>query len=203
MGRFTVIPQDTFEDMQLEAGILLKNFDPANVTDPADADIICATTGGVQITCQPEFSDLAEDIDNVPDGMKEFMHLDKWTCSISTTSLSTSAAGIKLALGCADISENDGTHIIPRGDLEQTDFTDIWWVGDKANGGFVAARLKNALSTGGFQLQTGKNSKGQTTLEISGHRSINAQKEVPMEFYSVDPDTTTETTTETTTNTTP
>lgn len=203
MGRFTVIPQDTFEDMQLEAGVLLKSFDPANVTEPADEDIICATTGGVQITCQPEFSDLAEDIDNVPDGMKEFMHLDKWNCSISTTSLSTSAAGIKLALGCADISETDGTNIIPRGDLSQDDFTDIWWVGDKANGGFVAAQLKNALSTGGFQLQTGKNSKGQTTLEISGHRSINAQKEVPMQFYSVDPDTTDTTTTVDTNTTTP
>lgn len=193
MGRFTVIPQDTFEDMQLDAGILLKNFDPANVTDPADADIICATTGGVQVTCQPEFSDLGEDVDNVPNGMKELMHLDSWTCSISTTSLSTSPAGIKLALGCADISQTDGTHVIPRADLSQSDFTDIWWVGDKANGGFVACKLKNALSSGGFSLQTGKNAKGQTTLEISGHPSISAQKEVPMEFYSVDPETTTTT----------
>ena len=201
MGRFTVIPQDTFEDMQLEAGILLKSFDPANVTEPADADIICATTGGVQITCQPEFSNLAEDIDNVPDDMKEFMHLDKYKCGISTTSLSTSAAGIKLALGCADIDSNDATHIIPRGTLKQSDFTDIWWVGDKANGGIVAARLKNALSTGGFSLKTGKNAKGQTTLDISGHRSINAQTEVPMEFYSIDPDTT-DTTTPVDTNTT-
>ena len=39
MGAFTVIPQDTFDDLQLDAGILLKNFDPAQ---PAvvDADIV-------------------------------------------------------------------------------------------------------------------------------------------------------------------
>ena len=189
MGRFTVIPQDTFESMQLETGVLLKNFDPANVTEPADEDIICATTGGITVTCQMETSDLAEDIDNVPDGMMEFIHLDRWNCSISTTSLSTSAEDIKFSLGCADIDSKDETHIIPRAELKQTDFRDIWWVGDKANGGFVAARLKNALSTGGFSLKTGKNAKGNTTLEISGHRSIKKQGEVPMEFYSIDPTT--------------
>lgn len=186
MGAFTVIPQDAFEGMQLETGVLLKSFDPSDPVAPDDADIICATTGGITIECKPEFQDLAEDVDNVPDGMKEFMHLTKWNCSISTTSLDTSAAGIKMSLGCADIDENNTSKIIPRGELAQTDFAHIWWVGDKANGGCVAVKLKNALSTDGFSLKTGKNSKGQTTLNIKGHRSITAQNEVPMEFYSID-----------------
>lgn len=187
MGKFTIIPQDAFEGMQLETGVLLKSFDPSDPDEPDDADIICATTGGITIECKPEFQDLAEDVDNVPDGMKEFMHLIKWNCSISTTSLNTSAAGIKMSLGCADIDSNNTSKIIPRGELAQTDFAHIWWVGDKANGGCVAVKLKNALSTDGFSLKTGKNSKGQTTLNISGHRSITAQNEVPMEFYSIDP----------------
>lgn len=184
MGTFTVIPQSTFEDMQLDAGILLKNFDPSN---PAvvDADIVTATTGGIQITCQPSFSDLAEDVDNVPNGMKEFKHLDSWECSMSTTALGTSPSMIRFALGCADIDGTDTTKIVPRADLKQTDFGDLWWVGDKADGGFVAVKIKNALSTEGFSLQTTKNGKGQTGLTIAGHVSINAQKEVPMEFYSV------------------
>lgn len=188
MGMFTIIPQDAFEGMQLETGVLLKNFDPANVAEPDDADIICATTGGITVECKPEFQDLAEDVDNVPDGMKEFMHLTKWNCSISTTSLDTSASGIKMSLGCADIDSNNTSKIIPRGELAQTDFSHIWWVGDKANGGCVAVKLKNALSVEGFSLKTGKNSKGQTTLTINGHRSIAAQNEVPMEFYSIDPE---------------
>ena len=45
MGRFTVIPQDAFSGLQLDAGVLLKKFDPAKPSAPADADIICATTG--------------------------------------------------------------------------------------------------------------------------------------------------------------
>jgi hypothetical protein len=116
--------------------------------------------------------------------MKEFKHLDGWDCSISTTGLGTSPALIQRALGCADIDGTDPTKVIPRMKLNQSDFGDLWWVGDKANGGFVAIRLKNALSTGGFSLQTTKNGKGTVALTIMGHVSINAQDEVPMEFYS-------------------
>jgi hypothetical protein len=129
---------------------------------------------------------LAEDVDNAPNNLKEFKHLDGWDCSISTTALGTSPALIKLALGAADINGTDSTKIVPRRDLNQTDFSDLWWVGDKANGGFVAVKLMNALSTGGFSLQTTKNGKGQIALEITGHVSLAAQDVVPMEFYSAD-----------------
>lgn len=197
MGKFTVVPSDTFDTLQLDAGVLLKNFDPSNPVAPADADIICATTGGVNPSCVPTFSDFGEDIDNVPNNMKELKHLDGWDCGISTTGLGTSPALIRMALGCADIDTTDTTKIVPRADLSQEDFTDIWWVGDKANGGMVAIQLKNALSTGGFSLQTSKNGKGQIALTITGHVSISAQKEVPMVFYSADPASTTYSVTQT------
>ena len=184
-GRFTKIPQNAFDALQLDAGMLLKRFDPAS-PEVLDADIICATTGGINPTCIPTFSDFGDDVDNVPQNMKEFKHLDGWECKISTTGLGTSTELIQMALGCADVDGVDTTKVIPRAKLNQTDFKDIWWVGDKANGGFVAIRLMNALSTGGFSLQTGKNAKGQVTIEITGHVSINAQNVVPMEFYSSD-----------------
>ena len=204
MGTYTVIPQNTFQDMQLDAGVLLKQFDPANPV-VVNADIITATTGGVQATCQPSYSDLAEDVDNVPNGMMEFQHNDGWDCSLSTTALGTSPEMIRMSLGCADIDGTDTTKIVPRADLKQSDFmSSVWWVGDKAGGGFVAIELKNVLSTEGFSLQTTKNGKGQTSLTLRGHVSINAQKVVPMVFYSVAGETdASEDTTETTTTTTP
>lgn len=188
MGMFTVIPSNTFDGLQVDAGVLLKTFNPAAPAAPADADIICATTGGINPVCTPTYSDYGEDVDNVPNNMMELKHLDGWECSLSTTSLGTTPELIKLALGAADI---DGTtKIVPRRDLKQTDFSDIWWVGDRADGGMVAIQLKNALSTGGFSLQTSKNGKGQIALTITGHVSINAQSEVPMVFYSAPPATT-------------
>ena len=188
MGKFTVIPENAFNGLQLDAGVLLKNFDPANPTAPADADIICATTGGVNPSCKPTFSDFGEDVDNVPNNMMEFKHLDGWDCTLATTSLGTTPELIKLSLGCADIDGEDATKIVPRADLKQTDFTDIWWVGDRADGGFVAIQIKHALSTDGFSLQTTKNGKGTIALTLTGHVSINAQKDVPMVFYSADPE---------------
>ena len=184
MGLFTVIPQDTFDGLQLDAGVLLKKFDPAKVAAPADEDIICATTGGINISCVPTYSDLGEDVDNCPTNTKELKHLDGWECKMSFTALGTSPENIKLALGAATVST---TKVTPNRDLKQEDFSDIWWVGDRADGGVVAACLKNALSTGGFTLQTTKNGKGQVSVELTGHVSIDAQDTMPMEFFSIAP----------------
>lgn len=184
MGMFTKIPQNAFNALQLDAGVLLNTFNPAS---PAvtDAAIICATTGGITVACTPTYSDFAEDVDNAPVNLKEFKHLDGWECKISTTSLGTSPELIRLALGAADITAAT-SKITPRRDLQQTDFADLWWVGDKADGGFVAVKLINGLATGGLSLTTTKNGKGQIALEITGHVSINAQDTMPMEFYSID-----------------
>lgn len=116
--------------------------------------------------------------------MMEFKHLDGWECKIATTGLGTSPELIRLALGAADVS---GDKITPRNSIKLTDYSDLWWVGDRADGGMVAVKLMNALSTGGFSLQTSKNGKGQVSIEITGHVSIRSQDVVPMEFYSADP----------------
>lgn len=184
MGKFTKIPQDTFEQIQLDAGVILKTFTPDTPTEPEDEDIICPTTGGINVSCVPTYSDMGEDVDNCPTNMMELKHLDGWECTMSFTSLGTSPESIRLSLGAADVT---GNKIVPRRDLKQTDFSDLWWVGDRADGGMVAVCLKNALSTGGFTLQTTKNGKGQVSVELMGHVSIDAQDTMPMEFYSAGP----------------
>lgn len=180
MGKFTKIPQNTFDALQLDAGVLLTTFDPAAAAEPDDSVIICATTGGINATCVPTFSDMGEDVDNCPVNMMELKKLDSWECKLRFTSIGISAAGIKLALGAADIS---GNAVIPRRNLAAGDFADIWWVGDRADGGMAAICLKNALSTGGFSLQTTKNGKGQLAVELTGHVSLDDQDAMPMEFY--------------------
>lgn len=185
MGKFTVIPKNTFDGLQLDAGVILNRFDPTNPEAPADADIVCATTGGISVTCEPTFSDMGEDVDNCPVNMKELKHLDSWACSMEFTSLGTSTESLRLSLGAADVNAETGA-ITPRRDLKQSDFSDIWWVGDRADGGLVAVQLKNALSTSGFSLQTTKNGKGQVSVTLTGHVSIDAQDTMPMVFYSLD-----------------
>lgn len=184
MGKFTRIPADTFEQIQTDAGILLYNFDPENPDKVNDEDIICPTTGGINAAAVPTYSDMGDDVDNCPANLLELKHLDSWDCTLGFTSLGTSAKSIRLALGAADIDGDDPTHIIPRKDLKTSDAADVWWVGDRADGGMVAVCLKRALSTSGFSLQTSKNGKGQTSVTLTGHVSVETQDEVPMEFWS-------------------
>ncbi len=180
---FYQIPQDAFEKLQMDAGLLLKAFDLTAGTYKNE-DIICATTGGINPACVAEYSDFAEDVDNAPNNLMEFKHLDGWNCTLSTTGLDVSLESIKLALGAADIVENK---VVMRRTLKQTDFQDLFWAGGTMDGGGVVILLRNALSTGGFSLQTTKNGKGQVTLEFTGHVSIKDQDTMPMEFYRLEP----------------
>ena len=181
MGRFSKLPIESFDEFQIDAGVLLKSFNPES-PELVDSDIICATTGGINPTCVPTYSDMGEDVDNCPVGMMELMNLDGWETTLGFTALNTTPEVIRMALGAADIGSSNGK-ITPRRDLKDTDFADVWWVGDRSDGGLVAIRLINALSTSGFSLQTTKNGKGQIAVTLAGHVSIQEQDVVPMEFY--------------------
>ena len=187
--KYTKIPEDTFQQLQMNAGILCKGFTPA---DGTATDIIGATTGGINFTATPEFTDFGEDIDNCPKNTLELKRLTSWEAKMSGTFVVVSADLAKSLIGAADVDSLDETHIVPRNDLDTNDFDDIWWIGDYSNlngdvnGGFCAVHLMNALSTGGFQIQSTDKAKGQFAFEFTGHYSMNAQDEVPFEVYIKD-----------------
>ena len=183
--KYTKIPEDTFKNLQLNAGVLLSDFNPATAT-VANESIIGATTGGVNFTATPTFSDYGDDIDNCPKNMKELKKLDSWEISLSGTYVTVDANAVKALVGAADVS---GNKITPRNDLKLTDFTDVWWVGDysdqngETNGGFVAIHMMNALSTGGFAIKSSDNGKGNFAFTYTAHYSISAPDTVPFEVY--------------------
>lgn len=183
---FNVITEEVFNELQVEAGVLLNSFNPASPVAPTAQNIITATTGGITASCVPTFEDFFADIDNAPNNVMEGKRITGWDCKFSTTAIGTSPEVIRLSLGAADVTAASGK-IEPRRNLKLSDFeSSIWWVGDRSDGGLVAIQLKNALSTGGFSLKTTKNGKGQLTLEITGHVSLNAQNDIPMVFYSIE-----------------
>ena len=191
MGMFTRIASDAFDALQTDAGVLLTGFDPLNpYVTPTDEQIVATTSGGINPACVPNYSDWGEDVDNVPNNMMELKHLDGWDCSMGFTSIKFNAANTVWALGAADKTtlSNGATKIVPRRNVNLSDFKDLWWVGDKADGGAYAVRLMNALSTGGLSIQTTKNGKGQMQQTITGHVSIHDQDTMPMEFYEIPAD---------------
>ena len=186
--KYTKIPENTFQNIQLNAGVLLSSFTPSSATVSEEA-IIGATTGGINFTATPTYIDFGEDIDNCPKNMKELKKLDSWEAKCSGTFVTVDTAVAKSLIGAADIGQSDTTKVTPRNDLAQADFSDIWIVGDYSdkngdtNGGFIAIHMMNALSTGGFQIQTADKAKGQFAFEYTAHYSMSAQDTVPFEMY--------------------
>lgn len=185
MAKYTKIPTTTFQQIQINAGVLLSEFTPAT---PAVTDnkILGATTGGVNFTATPSYLDYGEDIDNCPKNTKELKRLDDWEIKCTGNFVTMSAALAKRLSAAADLASEK---ITPRRDLDLNDFEDIWLVGDYSdkngptNGGYIAIHMMDTLSTGGFQLQTSDKAKGQFAFEFTAHFSMDAQDTVPFEIY--------------------
>ena len=184
--KYTQIPATAFEQIQLNAGILVDSFNPAT---GVIGNLLGATSGGVNFTDSVEYKDFGEDIDNCPKNMKELKKLDKHEAKLSGTFVTITAATARILAGAADVDANNSAHIIPRNDLADSDFKTIWWIGDYSDvntgehAGFVAIKMTNALYTGGFQIQTTDKDKGKFAFEFTGHYSMSAQDTVPYEIY--------------------
>lgn len=185
--KFTQIPQNTFKELVLNAGVLLSDFDPSTAT-LTNTDIIGATSGGITFSATPTFTDFGDDIDNCPKNMKELKKLDTWEAKMSGTFVSISATSAKAVTAAADL-DSGSKKLTPRNDIADADFSDVWLVADYSdkngdtNGGFVAIHMLNGLSTGGFQIKTGDKTKGQFAFEFTGHYSMDAQDTPPFEIY--------------------
>ena len=188
MAKFTKLPTDAFENIQLNAGILLSDFDPKTATIEQES-ILGATSGGINFTATPSYTDFGEDIDNCPKNTKELKHIESIEVKMSGTFITMKASTAKMLAGSADIDAKDATHIVPRADIVDSDFQDVWWVGDystktgEKNGGYCAIHMMNGLNTGGFQIQSTDKAKGQFAFEFTGHFSISDVSKVPYEVF--------------------
>lgn len=192
MAKFTQIPTDTFKKLQLGAGILTTAFDPATGALTA-SNIIGATSGGVSFEATPSFTDFGEDIDNCPKNTKELKKLDSWEAKMSGSFVTMDTTVATSVIGTAAVASNDSTKVVPRNSVEAKDFKNIWWVGDYSDinedgsstgkAGFIAIKLINALSTGGFKIQSGDKAKGTFEFEYTGHYSSENIDTVPFELY--------------------
>lgn len=184
--KYTQVPSDTFEKLQLNAGILVDDFTPAT---GVIGNLMGATSGGISFSTNPTYVDFGEDVDNVPANTMELKHLEAFDPTMSGTFLTCTAAVAKALVGAADIANGDNTKVVPRAELLNGDFDDVWWIGDYSdintgnNAGFIAIHLMNALNTAGFQIQSTKNEKGKLAFEYHGHYSIANMATVPFEIY--------------------
>ena len=178
--KFSKIASDTFSKLQLGAGVFLKEFTPSTSTFE-DSAIFGATDGGVSFSATPTYKDLAEGIDNATLNLKEFKRIDSWEVKMSGTLKTIDTAVAKSLLGAGTVATNKVT---ANAQLASGDFADLWWVGDYGeSGGYIAIHLINALSTGGFKIQSANKDKGSFACEYTAHSSVANADVVPFELY--------------------
>lgn len=186
--KFAKVNADLFKKIQINAGIICKGFVPST---GVVTDILSATSGGIQFASNPTYTDFFEDVDNLPPNTMQGKRITAWDPTLSGTMLEVNADNVKSRLGAADVTtEQTVKKVTPRAVLDEEDFDDIWFVGDYSDentgndAGFIAIHLTNALNTVGFQLQTGKDAKGQSTFEYHGHYDVTDDDQTPpFEIY--------------------
>lgn len=196
--KYTQVAADAFQKLQLNAGVLLTDFDPTSPPSKTTllSNIFAATSGGVSFATNPEYVDFGEDIDNVPPNTKQLKVLQSVNPVMSGTLKTADTDVAKALMGAADVS---GNKITPRSVLTDNDFIDdIWWVGDYSDvnvdkaatgggtagaAGFMAIHMMNVLSTGGLQLQSNDDGKGDFEFELTAHYDLEDIDTLPYEVY--------------------
>lgn len=186
--KFTKMPTDTFKQLTVNAGVILKTFDPS---DPklTDTNILGATSGGVNVSITRTFEDYGSDIDNCPPDTKELKKCTAVAVKASGSFVTMSPSLAAMLAAAADIDSTNNAKVTLRRDLLDSDFSDLWIVGDysdkngEKNGGYIAIKLIAALSTGGFVVQTKDKGKATYSFEFTAHSSLTDQNTVPVDIY--------------------
>ena len=181
---YTKITKSQFDEMQFNAGVIVRSF---SIQNPAiqDEDIVCATTGGFSLAVEPSYVDLGDGVYMMQPGTAEMMMLTGWSVEASFTCISMSASSIRMVLGPAEDSADNG--IVPKMELQDADYNNLYWIGDRIDGGMVVVKLINALSDEGISIKTAPKSMGEVEVHLTCHASIEEDMEaVPVEIYSVE-----------------
>lgn len=184
--QYTQVPAEAFTALQMNAGIMVEEFTPAT---GEYKNIMGASTGGFNFNSNPTYDDFGSDMDNVPANTWQLKRISSFDPAVSGTFLTVTAAHAKQLVGPADIAPGDTTHVVPRNQLQESDFSDVWVIGDYsdkntgASAGYLAIHLKNVLNTAGFQWQSTKDGKGQFAFDMHAHYDLTKIDELPFEIY--------------------
>lgn len=178
------IPVDTFNNLAKGAGMLAKKFTPTAPSTLEAANILCATNGGVHITCVPTIVDHAEGIDNAKTGLLEMQEVTMYEVTMEFTAVSVTPDMLKISIGK---SETSGTKVLPKhGTLTADDVQDLWYVVPQTDKKVFAACIKNAFSTGGLDFQSENEGNGGLSISLKGMYKTESQDVVPLECYVIE-----------------
>lgn len=183
-GNTTALRAGTFDNLQLNAGIVLKNLNYSSVTDAtalktAIANIISggtspigtligATRGGGSFTVTRETR--TPEIDGMRYPFKGSDFVDSVDAYLSTTLVEITPENIQdlLTAGVTPTTSGKKTTVKMNTAITSSNYlTNICWVGDLADGQLVLICLNNAINTADFTFTY--TDKGEGTLAAEFH----------------------------------
>lgn len=180
-GLTSPIRSETFEKLQLNAGIFLKDFDYSSITDAtalktaiasaitAGTKLLGATRGGGTFNVTRDMREPEVDGRRYPFVGGRFV--DSADAYLGTTLIETTPANFVKALGSATATTSGKkTTVKMHTAIEDTDYEDIVWVGDLADGKMVAIKLYNALNTSDFTFTFTDKGEGTFSVEFHAHQ---------------------------------
>lgn len=197
-GSLSALREATFDNLQLNVGIFIKNF---GYNSYADADALLAaildeiadgtnllgvTRGGGTFSVSREMRD--PQIDGLRYKFKGGTFVDSADPQLSTTLVETTPENFAMALGgVATVSGKKTTVKMPTALSDESYLTNLCWVGELADGRLVVICLYNALNTADFSFTFQDKNEGALAVEFHACQDdVNDYDEAPFEVVFFD-----------------
>lgn len=202
-GLTTGLRSETFKKLQLNAGVILKNFSFESITTASGlktaiataisgGNSLGATRGGGTFTVTRDIR--TPDIDGLRYGFKGGRFVDSADAYLNDTLLEITPDNLKLALGTADVvvdstTGSEKTTITMHTAIDEDDYLEnIVWVGDTAEEGFICIVLYNALNTADFSITFADKNEGTIPVEFHAHQDeVDDYDQAPFEIIKFTP----------------
>ena len=174
------VKTDTIENIEFEAGLILKNKFTASSSFNKNTDVLCATTGGIKVTIAQNKQVIK--FDGVLDNTAGIERVVGWTGSITFNTKDVDSERVKLALGYAGITTESGkeTITLKQGVIPTTEYQDFYVLGKLGDGSWRQIIVNKAMNVSG--LNETRNDKGETEIsfDLQANYGIDTQDEPPI-----------------------
>lgn len=181
-GLTSPIRNETYDNLQLNAGIFLKDFDYSQIADATalktaiaaaiteGTKILGATRGGGSFNVTREMRE--PEVDGKRYSFVGGRFVDSCDAYLSTTLLEATPGNFVSALGSATATTSGKkTTVTMHTAIQDTDYQNLCWVGDISDGRLVLINLLNALNTADFTFTFTDKGEGTFTVEYHAHQA--------------------------------
>lgn len=199
-GYVTPCRTETFQRLQLNAGIFLMGFDPTSYTNAdllrtalateisSGTNLLGATRGGGTFVATSEIRE--PDVDGKRYRFVGGAFVDSVDAQLTGTLVEINPAVYAKVLATGEATTSgQKTTIKMHTAIKSTDYIqNLCWIGDMSNGGLIVIVLKNALNNNGMTLTFTDKGEGTIPFEFHAYQStVEDYDYAPFEVYFLDP----------------